>query len=390
MNRHDDSRERFNAAEGDLSEGFQAVMESIERLTPRDIADLKLQADAAELGHEAYALGLALLERREFDQARYWLQAANRYHVTGARQALEEIEILGDSKGSESVPSTAASTAGRESGAGAEKPDSDAESEPTSDRSIGGVVLPASHGSLARGVVPSAPGSIFVLALGGGISFGPGEGRQVVFGRDRATVHVALGERDPHVSRRQGTLTYRDGQWRVRNTGRGPIRIAHYLLFPGEESVPLDTGYTELLIHTPDRQHLLEVFIASHNREHPLLRDNPTRPPKQWQLTANERRVLVVLGRRYLEQHPYPQPLSWRQAADTLVELQPDAGWTPKRVEHVVIAVRTRLSRDGVPGLTREELGEPADKSLLNHNLIEALLRSTTLVPRDLALIDAA
>lgn len=389
MSRHDKPRERFNAAERDLSEGFQAVMESIERLTPRDIADLKLQADAAELGHEAYALGLALLERRELDQARYWLQAANRYHVTGARQALEDIEVLGDSEGSESVPSTGASTVGQKSSTGADAPDSDAASDPISNRSIGGVVLPASHGSLARGVDSSAPGSIFALALGGGISFGPGEGRQIVFGRDRTTVHVVLGEEDLHVSRRQGTLTYRDGQWRVRNTGRVPIRIAHYLLFPGEESVPLGTGYSQLLVHTPGRQHLLEVFIASHDREHPLSRDNPTRPPERWSLTADERLILVVLGRRYLEQHPYPQPLSWRQSAETLVALQPDAGWTTRRVVRTVSEVRARLSRSGVPGLTREEVGVASD-TLLNHNLIEVLLRSTTLVPRDLALIDAA
>jgi len=42
-----------------------------------------------------------------------------------------------------------------------------------------------------------------------------------------------------------------------------------------------------------------------------------------------------------------------------------------------------------VPWLTREELGEPVGNALNDH-LIRALLASTTLVPMDLALIDAA
>lgn len=60
----------------------------------------------------------------------------------------------------------------------------------------------------------------------------------------------------------------------------------------------------------------------------------------------------------------------------------------PLGVEHLVVGVRTRLSRDGVAGLTRAEIGEPVGNSL-NHNLLRELLLSTTLVPPDLALLDA-
>ena len=74
------------------------------------------------------------------------------------------------------------------------------------------------------------------------------------------------------------------------------------------------------------------------------------------------------------------------EAAAMFAELQPDAGWTPKRVEHAVTAIRTRMSKGGVPGLTREEVGEPVGNAL-NDNLIRELVLSTTLVPPDLELL---
>lgn len=88
----------------------------------------------------------------------------------------------------------------------------------------------------------------------------------------------------------------------------------------------------------------------------------------------------MVLGQRYLLHDPRPQPLTWKETAAQLAEFQPTAGWGPKRVEHLVTGVRTRLSRNGVPWLTREEIGEPVG-STLNDNLLRELLLSTTLVP---------
>ncbi|WP_218892910.1 MULTISPECIES: FHA domain-containing protein [unclassified Streptomyces] len=256
----------------------------------------------------------------------------------------------------------------------------------------GGRLLPATHGSLARGASAPLPGTVFALALTGGMTLGPGEGREVLFGRNRPEVHVCLGEDDPQVSRHQGTLTHQDGRWWVSNAGRLPIRcLGGRLLFRGEEPLPLDTGYTPLFAGgSRGREHLLEVFVTGPEGERPVPRHGDvTRPPRVWALTEQERLALVVLGRRYLLHEPRPQPLTWRQTAAELAESQPWAGWTDKRVEHLVNGVRTRLSRDGVPWLTREELGEPVGNAL-NDNLIRALLASTTLVPMDLALIDAA
>jgi hypothetical protein len=237
------------------------------------------------------------------------------------------------------------------------------------------------------------PGTLFALALTGGMTLGPGDRREVLFGRNRPEVHVCLGEDDPQVSRHPGTHTHRDGRWWVSNAGRLPIRCAGArLLFRGEEPLPLDTGYTPLFAGgSRGREHLLEVFVTGPEGERrPVPRHGDvTRPPRVWALTEQEKLALVVLGRRYLLHEPRPQPLTWRQTAAELAESQPYAGWTDKRVEHLVNGVRTRLSRDGVPWLTREELGEPVGNAL-NDNLIRALLASTTLVPMDLVLIDAA
>ncbi|MFJ8062745.1 FHA domain-containing protein [Streptomyces sp. NPDC096142] len=252
--------------------------------------------------------------------------------------------------------------------------------------------LPATHGSLARGASAPLPGTLFALALTGGMTLGPGEGREVLFGRNRPEVHVCLGEDDPQLSRHQGTLTHRDGSWWVSNSGRLPIRCAGArLLFRGEEPLPLDTGYTPLFVGgSRGREHLLEVFVTGPDGDRPSPRHGDvTRPPRVWVLTDQERIALVVLGRRYLLHEPRPQPLTWKQTAAELAESQPHEGWTDRRVEHLINGVRTRLSRDGVPWLTREELGEPVGNALNDH-LIRALMASTTLVPMDLALIDAA
>ncbi|WP_239154920.1 hypothetical protein [Amycolatopsis sp. FDAARGOS 1241] len=108
-----------------------------------------------------------------------------------------------------------------------------------------------------------------------------------------------------------------------------------------------------------------------------------------WRLSPEERLVLVSLAQRYLLQQPYPQPMAWRQIAEQLAELEPGKRWTPKRAEHLVVAVRARLARAGVAGLTREEVGEPVGNSL-NDNLVKELLLSTSLVPPDLAMLEPA
>lgn len=401
MSGTDDSREPFIVTERDLQGGFETVMDSLERLNPGEIDELGRQADTAELGHDAYAIGLTQLESGDLDRAKYWLRKAARYDVPGARRALSELDIRGvvnttSHQWKESPATTETSTdVTRSSGAAFSTPDDTSATiavvaDTAARGSVGGAVLPASHEGLARGVTSSVPGTIFALTLAGGLTLGPGDGRRVLFGRDRSNVHVLLGEDDPGVSRHHGTLEYSGGRWRVHNLGHRPIRIDGQFLFPGEQ-LSLSTGYTQMFVQTTRRrQHLLEVFVTGPGSERPAPRPTDvTEPPTQWKLTETERLVLVVFAQRYLLCEPYPQPLSKQQVAGHLADLQPDAGWTTRKVEHVIAGVRARLSRAGVPGLTREEVGEPIGNTL-NHNLIQELLMTTTLVPMDLALINAA
>jgi hypothetical protein len=251
--------------------------------------------------------------------------------------------------------------------------------------------LPGTHDSLAYGVPPSsAPGAIFALAIGGGITMVPSEGRTVVFGRNKPEVHVCIGEDDRRVSRQHGLLTHREGLWWVSNTGRLPIRLpGSQWLFAKEESLPLAEGYTPLFVPgTRGREHLLELYVAGSDGRRPVTRhDANTDPPKTYRLLPDERLALVLLGQRYLLHESDPQPMTRQQVAKQLTELQPEAGWTHRKVEHLFAGIRDRLSRAGVAGLTREEVGEPVGNKL-NDNLIRALVLSTTLVPPDLRLLD--
>lgn len=260
------------------------------------------------------------------------------------------------------------------------------------DREVLAVRRPAhAADSLAFGVPPAALGTIVALAVAGRFTVGPKEGRTVLFGRNRPDVHVCVGEDDRKVSRCQGNLTYRDRWWWVSNTGRLPIRLpGSRLLFGDEEPIPLAEGYTPMFVRgSGGREHLLEVYVVGGDGQQPELRHRDvTEPPRTWRLSSDERVALVVLGQRYLLHEVCPQPLPWRQAAEALAELQPRAGWTAKRVEHLVSAVRLRLSRAGVSGLTREEVGEPVGNAL-NDNLLRELVYSTTLVPPDLMILDA-
>jgi hypothetical protein len=255
--------------------------------------------------------------------------------------------------------------------------------------SSGVVLLPASVGSLARGLPPAPPGTLFALGEHGGISVAPGSRFVVIFGRNDPEVHVCVGGNDRRVSRQQGQL-YTDGKrWIVRNLGTAPIRFpGTQLLLRGREE-PLPIAYTPLFIRTgPGREHLLEVRIAGIPATPPAgCHELSTHCPQTWELSERERLVLVALGQRYLRHEPYPAPVTWSLVAEQLAELQPGCGWTPKRAECIVTAVRARLTNRDIRGLTRDEVGEPVGNSL-NHNLLIELLLSTTLVPTDLRLID--
>jgi hypothetical protein len=243
------------------------------------------------------------------------------------------------------------------------------------------------HESLARSVPSAEPGAVVALAVSGKTSAAPTEGATVRFGRNRPAVDVCVGETDLRVSRLHGLLTRHDGRWWVSNIGQLPIRLPHTrLLFKDEDPLPLPDGYTPLFVRGA-REHLLEVYVAGEGSPPAALHGAVTQQPKRWRLTDDERLLLVILGQRYLLHEANPQPVARSEVADAMSDLRPDSEWNVKRVDRVIADVRIRLSAGGVPGLRREEVGEPVGNSL-NDNLLKELVLSTTLVPPDLELLD--
>lgn len=250
-------------------------------------------------------------------------------------------------------------------------------------------LLPAGTRSLAKGVPSAPPGTIFALAADGGFAVPPRR-FTLHFGRDADDVHVPIGVNDPHVSRLHGVLVCDGAEWWVRNEGRLPIRLPETMLLSGHER-PVEPGYTAMFIGAAKRRlHLLEVHVVgpriADDRHEPHGR---TRSPDLHDLSLKERLALTALAQRYLRQERYPQPVSWRQAADDLNRRQDGTHWTPTSVAHIVGAVRRRLAEapDPIPGIRVEDgVGDPVGNTL-NHNLIQALLLSTTLMPSDLYLL---
>lgn len=249
-------------------------------------------------------------------------------------------------------------------------------------------LLPKDLGSLARGLPPAEPGTLFVLGSNGGMSVAPDAGFPVVFGRNEPDVHVCVGADDPHVSRRHGYLTFEGAQWVLTNVGRLPIRFPGSRLVLGGDRAELPVAYTPLFIVAPQQEHLLEVRIAA--KVPPPSADGgyeaDTRRRDVWSLSPVERLVLVCLSQRYLRDEPQPQPLTWAQVADELSELRPAEKWTWRRAAHIVVNVRKRLS-GRVRGLLEEEVPPPVGNTL-NHNLIMELLVTTTIGKADLLLLD--
>lgn len=251
-------------------------------------------------------------------------------------------------------------------------------------------LLAPDTGSLSRGLPPSPAGTLFALGERGGIMVEPDASFMVIFGRNEPEVHVCVGVGDRAVSRQHGLFRREAGRWSVRNTGQLPIRMpGSHLLLSGQEEPPA-TAYTPLFIRShPGREHLLEARVSPALTAASLTEDSSasTRHAVVWELSGHERLVAVVCAQRYLRHEAYPQPLSWSQVAHQLTELRPGQNWTAKRAEHVLGRVRKRLADQAVPGLTRDEIGEPIGNTL-NHNLITELLLSTTLVPPDLRLLN--
>lgn len=92
---------RGEAAVPGSPEAFSALMASIRALGKQDRERLREQADSAEVGFDAYALGQEYLERGEWGTAQRWLRIADRHGVPGAADDLDralicELAELGD------------------------------------------------------------------------------------------------------------------------------------------------------------------------------------------------------------------------------------------------------------------------------------------------------
>jgi hypothetical protein len=251
-------------------------------------------------------------------------------------------------------------------------------------------VLPASTRSLAGGVPPAPPGTIFALAADGGFAVPPRR-FTLHFGRGSDDVHVPVGVDDPYVSRLHGVIVGDGLEWWIRNKGKLPIQLPGDAMLLSGHELPIGPGYTPLFIGSAKgRSHLLEIHVVGYRTTDAVMEQRSrTRTPEVYDLSLPERLVLTALAQRYLRQERYPQPVSWNQVAGDL-NRQPDGRqWTPKTAAHIVATVRERLAEgpDPVPGIRREDgVGEPVGNTL-NHNLIQALLLSTTLMPSDLHLL---
>ena len=238
--------------------------------------------------------------------------------------------------------------------------------------------LPAATPRLRSAPPEGPPGAIFVLVAEGGYAAPPGA-TAVRFGRGRTSVQVAVGVRDPYISRLQGVLTFDGREWWLHNEGRLPICLPEDAMVLSGRCLPLAAGYTPLLIRTPRKiTYLLEVHVVGGVDDSAHSGGLGDRS-ELYLLSEHERLVLVVLAQRYLRQERYPHPVSWKQVAEDLNRVSRRADWSPRAAADVVDAVRERLC-----------IGEPGavEGSVLNHQLIRSLLHNTALLPSDLHLLE--
>lgn len=232
-------------------------------------------------------------------------------------------------------------------------------------------------------------GVLTVRTISGTFVADPVDGRTVSFGRNSEEVDVCAGGDDERVSRRQGLLVRRRGTWWLSNTGKSVIELPHaQWLRPRDEAVPLQAGDTTLfVIGTAGRRHVLELHISGTDGAPSARHRAATQQGPTWALSPQERLVLAALGQRHLANEPDPQPLGRLQVAELLNDVEQTDTWNAKRVERVVKKVRDRLAARGVPRLQSDEVEEPIG-NVLSNNLLKELVRTMSLVPEDLDLLE--
>ncbi|MFF3371325.1 diguanylate cyclase domain-containing protein [Streptomyces sp. NPDC002680] len=79
-------------AEGELLSGFRAVGEQLRRLGAAEAALVDAATDRAEIGSDAYALGIEFSRREDWEQAARWLELAARSGVADAAYELQTLD----------------------------------------------------------------------------------------------------------------------------------------------------------------------------------------------------------------------------------------------------------------------------------------------------------
>ena len=238
---------------------------------------------------------------------------------------------------------------------------------------LGGAIAPA--------------GSLFLLGEHGGYAAAPRPAHRLVIGRNAPEVHVTVGASDWYISREQAVLMcvpFRGSvTWTLRNVGRRPIRVPDAPLLLQEHETALKPGYTPLFIDG-DRLHVVEVLVSVGAKSAEVPLPSALTRDVGFPLTPRERLVLVVMFQEFLRRSSPAHPLSWKDTGDALNAVPGESGWNARKAENVVDGVRHRLAAAGESGLTADS----AHPEALRHNLIQILLKSATLVPPDLRLLD--
>jgi hypothetical protein len=229
-------------------------------------------------------------------------------------------------------------------------------------------------------------GTLFVLGDDGGYAAAAVTGRELVVGRNTPDVHVAVGRDDAYISRQHATVRCVEHgagtRWVLRNGGTLPIRVPDTEPLLRAHELPLPTGYTPVYIQGA-QLHVVELLVSDGRRQRGAVRPDTSTGNLRLPLTRREWLVLVAMFRDVLAREDQALPLTWNETAKVLNGVPGQSGWTDRRAENVVDAVKQRLTAAGIDRLTRET----APSEALKANLLRVLVDTGTLLPDDLQVL---
>ncbi|MET8816432.1 hypothetical protein ABZW47_31080 [Streptomyces sp. NPDC004549] len=79
---------------GPQAGGFAVIMRRLKSRSEEERARMRARVDAADLGHQAYAMGHDLMEAGNYLDAKRWLRVAAEHGVPGAEEALDEADAV--------------------------------------------------------------------------------------------------------------------------------------------------------------------------------------------------------------------------------------------------------------------------------------------------------